>query len=146
MPLRTHGLRRAQSRSRATSPLAVRRFDTRKVHPIADWTNRDVHRYLGRHDLPYHPLWREGYVSMRLPPGVVVHRETYDDSRLEAEVAAYDERNHARFPLPPEKQRHTNRYGVLEKCTWSENVTRQLSLPERAGFASFLNSKGIVLD
>ena len=35
-----------------------------KVHPIADWTNRDVHRYLRQHDLPYHPLWDQGYVSI----------------------------------------------------------------------------------
>ncbi|MDD9878143.1 MAG: nitroreductase family protein [Magnetovibrio sp.] len=87
----------------------------------------------------------DGYVSMRLPPDVVVHRETYDDSDLEAGVGDYDERNHARFPLPPGKQRHTERYGVLEKCTWSENVSRQLSLPERDGFAAFLKSKGISL-
>ena len=32
--------------------------------PIADWTDRDVHRYLKRHDLPYHPLWEQGYTSI----------------------------------------------------------------------------------
>ncbi|MEK9722338.1 MAG: nitroreductase family protein [Rhodospirillaceae bacterium] len=89
---------------------------------------------------------KDGYVSMRLPPDVVVHHETYDDARLEADVAAYDDRNHERFPLTPGKQRHTDKYGVLEKCTWSENVTRQLSLPERAGFAAWLKSRGIDLD
>ncbi len=35
-----------------------------KVHPIADWTDRDVYRYLKGHDLPYHPLWERGYVSV----------------------------------------------------------------------------------
>ena len=35
-----------------------------KVHPIADWTDRDVHRYLTKHNLPYHPLWEKGYVSI----------------------------------------------------------------------------------
>jgi phosphoadenosine phosphosulfate reductase len=34
------------------------------VHPIADWTDRDVHRYLKRNDLPYHALWEQGYVSI----------------------------------------------------------------------------------
>ncbi len=51
------GLRRSQSESRATIPyldLAGARW---KVHAIADWTDRDVHRYLTKHDLPYHPLW-----------------------------------------------------------------------------------------
>ena len=58
------GLRRQQSESRA----AVRYVDWSrghwKVHAIADWTDRDVHRYLKRHGLPYHPLWNEGYVSI----------------------------------------------------------------------------------
>ncbi len=88
----------------------------------------------------------DGYVSMRLPPRVVVHRETYDDGNLGADVTAYDDRNHDRFPLSAGKQRHTDKYGVLEKCTWSENVARQLSLPERDGFAAWLRSKGINLD
>ncbi len=35
-----------------------------KVHPIAEWTDRDVHRYLTKHNLPYHPLWDKGYVSI----------------------------------------------------------------------------------
>jgi len=88
----------------------------------------------------------EGYVSMRLDPATVVHREIYDDDALVEEVTGYDDRNHDRFPLPAGKQRHTDRYGVLEKCTWSENVSRQLSLPERAGFADYLKSKDINLD
>ncbi len=88
---------------------------------------------------------QDGYVSMRLPQNVVVHREHYQDSDLEAEVRAYDDRNHDRFPLPPKEQRHADHYGVLEKCTWSENVTRQLSFPEREGFSSWLKSRGIDL-
>lgn len=87
-----------------------------------------------------------GYVSMRLPQSIVVHHDTYNDDDLEAGVTDYDDRAHARFALTPGKQRHTDKYGVLEKCTWSENVARQLSLPERAGFADFLKSKGIRLD
>ena len=35
-----------------------------KVHPIVDWTDRDVGLYLRRYDLPYHPLWDQGYVSI----------------------------------------------------------------------------------
>ena len=35
-----------------------------KVHPIIDWSNKDVHQYLTKHNLPYHPLWDEGYVSV----------------------------------------------------------------------------------
>ena len=87
-----------------------------------------------------------GYVSMRLPQKVVVHQDLYNDDDLETDVKDYDDRNHERFALTPTKQRHTDKYGVLEKCTWSENVVRQLSLPERAGFADYLKRKGINLD
>jgi nitroreductase/FMN reductase [NAD(P)H] len=86
-----------------------------------------------------------GTVSMRLPPSVVVHHDRYDDSRLEEAIAAYDRRRHARQPIPPDKQRHTERYGVLERCGWTENVARQLSLPERADFRRHLESHGFAL-
>ena len=58
------GLRRQQSNSR--KHLSVLRLqDGRvKMHPIIDWSNRDVHRYLTQHNLPYHPLWEKGYVSV----------------------------------------------------------------------------------
>ena len=58
------GLRRSQAESRAKlNPLEVRdgRF---KVHPIFDWSDRDVYLYLKAHGLPYHPLWDKGYVSI----------------------------------------------------------------------------------
>ncbi|MEW8026389.1 MAG: phosphoadenylyl-sulfate reductase [Candidatus Thiodiazotropha sp.] len=58
------GLRRQQSQSRSTLPV-VRIQDGRfKIHPVVDWHNRDVHRYLQKHNLPYHPLWNQGYVSV----------------------------------------------------------------------------------
>jgi phosphoadenosine phosphosulfate reductase len=58
------GLRRDQSSSRARiRPLELRdgRF---KLHPILDWTDRDVGQYLRQHGLPYHPLWEQGYISI----------------------------------------------------------------------------------
>lgn len=58
------GLRRRQSRSRVEAPVLERRHLRWKVHPIVDWTDRDVGRYLQRHQLPYHPLWNQGYVSI----------------------------------------------------------------------------------
>ena len=35
-----------------------------KIHPILDWTGKDVHDYLKKHELPYHPLHEQGYVSI----------------------------------------------------------------------------------
>ncbi len=58
------GRRREQSRSRADLPFAEAHGDIYKINPIADWSNRDVHRYLKLHDLPYHPLWESGYLSV----------------------------------------------------------------------------------
>jgi len=58
------GLRRQQADSRATLPVLRVQDGRYKLHPIIDWNDRDVHRYLRRYDLAYHPLWQEGYVSV----------------------------------------------------------------------------------
>ena len=58
------GLRRGQSSTRSDTPFLEWRKGRAKVHPIADWSDRDVHAYLSRHRLPYHPLWLRGYVSI----------------------------------------------------------------------------------
>jgi phosphoadenosine phosphosulfate reductase len=58
------GLRRTQARTRTlTTPIEFKR-GRYKVHPIIDWTDRDVGRYLKEHKLPYHPLWEKGYPSI----------------------------------------------------------------------------------
>jgi len=58
------GLRRSQSDERKDTPILERSNSRWKVHPIADWSDRDVHRYLTEHDLPYHPLWEHGFESI----------------------------------------------------------------------------------
>ncbi len=58
------GLRRSQSTSRAAAPFITRDQGRWKLHPIADWRDRDVGAYLRDHDLPYHPLWYQGFVSI----------------------------------------------------------------------------------
>jgi phosphoadenosine phosphosulfate reductase len=58
------GLRRDQSLERAKTPFVERSGDRFKVYPIADWTDKDIYDYLQKHDLPYHPLWEQGYVSI----------------------------------------------------------------------------------
>ena len=85
-------------------------------------------------------------VSMRLPPAAVVHRNRYDDENLPALVDGYDAARHAVQPIAPEKQRHPDRYGNAEICTWSENTARQMSVPERAAFSAFLRKRGFSLD
>ncbi|MFZ1643790.1 MAG: phosphoadenylyl-sulfate reductase [Candidatus Contendobacter sp.] len=58
------GLRRQQAKSRQDLDVLLWRNGRCKVHPLIDWTDRDVFRYLTRHKLPYHPLWEQGYVSI----------------------------------------------------------------------------------
>jgi phosphoadenosine phosphosulfate reductase len=58
------GLRRTQSSTRENLPVVAMQDGRLKVHPIIEWTDRDVHRYLEKHGLPYHPLWEKGYVSI----------------------------------------------------------------------------------
>ena len=58
------GLRRDQARTRAGIDFLELRDGRWKLHPIADWSDRDVWNYLQAHGLPYHPLWDRGYVSI----------------------------------------------------------------------------------
>jgi phosphoadenosine phosphosulfate reductase len=58
------GVRRAQAKTRARLvPIEFKR-GRYKVHPLYDWSDRDIGRYLDTHQLPYHPLWNQGYVSI----------------------------------------------------------------------------------
>ncbi|MEN8663088.1 MAG: phosphoadenylyl-sulfate reductase [Lentimonas sp.] len=58
------GLRRKQSSSRGDRPVAQQQNKILKVYPIIDWNDRDIYTYLTENDLPYHPLWDMGYVSV----------------------------------------------------------------------------------
>jgi phosphoadenosine phosphosulfate reductase len=58
------GLRRSQSTSRKTLNVLQKQTSQFKVHPIIDQSNRDLHIYMDKHQLPYHPLWEKGYVSI----------------------------------------------------------------------------------
>ena len=58
------GLRRTQGSTREALKVVQQQNKITKVHPIIDWDNRTVHRYLTEHGLNYHPLWDQGYVSV----------------------------------------------------------------------------------
>ncbi len=58
------GLRREQSSSRANLPILAIQNGVFKFLPVIDWTNKDVHYYLEQNNLPYHPLWDQGYLSV----------------------------------------------------------------------------------
>ncbi len=85
-------------------------------------------------------------ISPRLPLSLTVHTDRYDDSHLEAEVNAYDERRSAVQPIADEQQRDTQRFGAQEKYGWSEDKARQVSRPQRADFGQYLREHGFRLD
>ncbi len=58
------GLRREQSASRATLPVLGIGRGIFKILPVIDWNNKQVYEYLTQYDLPYHPLWDQGYLSV----------------------------------------------------------------------------------
>ena len=58
------GLRRAQSSTRESASVLELRDGNWKVHPIVDWSDREVWRYMQQNGLPYHPLWEKGYISI----------------------------------------------------------------------------------
>ena len=58
------GLRRSQSSTRADTQIVSVQRDVVKFCPIVEWSNKDIHYYLQDNNLPYHPLWDQGYVSV----------------------------------------------------------------------------------
>ena len=58
------GLRRQQATTREDLAPVVEQNGRYKIHPLIDWTDRDIYRYLTAYGLPYHPLWHQGYVSI----------------------------------------------------------------------------------
>jgi phosphoadenosine phosphosulfate reductase len=58
------GLRRCQTVERRNADFLELRDGRWKFHPVADWSDRDLWNYLQHHNLPYHPLWEHGYVSI----------------------------------------------------------------------------------
>ncbi|MCZ6672040.1 MAG: phosphoadenylyl-sulfate reductase, partial [Verrucomicrobia bacterium] len=77
------GLRREQSSSRKHLDVVMKQGNITKVHPIIDWTDLEIYQYLTNNNLPYHPLWEQGYVSIG---------DTHSTSRLLDGMNAEDTR------------------------------------------------------
>ena len=58
------GLRRSQSSTRQGRDFIEQQNKILKIYPILDWNDRDIYTYLTENNLPYHPLWDQGYVSV----------------------------------------------------------------------------------
>ncbi|MFQ5623307.1 MAG: phosphoadenylyl-sulfate reductase [Paracoccaceae bacterium] len=62
------GRKRHQAASRAGIDLFEGADGRLKVNPLAHWETRDVQAYFNTHDVPRHPLVREGYASIGCAP------------------------------------------------------------------------------
>jgi nitroreductase/FMN reductase [NAD(P)H] len=88
----------------------------------------------------------EGYMSLRLPPTINIHKDSYCDKNLPDEIDSYDQRRDAQFSIPKEKQRLTEIYGVANFYGWSEDKSRQVSTTERDQLAAYLTKRGFNLE
>lgn len=58
------GLRQNQTQFRQKLDFVNQQGKQYKILPILKWNSRDVYQYLTKHDLPYHPFFDQGYVSV----------------------------------------------------------------------------------
>ena len=58
------GLRSNQTQHRQTLKRVDQQGEIYKIHPILHWHSRDIYQYLTANDLPYHPFFDLGYVSV----------------------------------------------------------------------------------
>ena len=66
------GIRRDQTANRANAqPVELMPDGRVKVNPLVAWTRRDLWAYIDRHDLPSHPLFSQGYLSVGCAPCTV---------------------------------------------------------------------------
>ncbi|HUZ83338.1 MAG TPA: phosphoadenylyl-sulfate reductase [Gaiellales bacterium] len=77
------GIRREQSTTRRTARKIEKdeRRGVVKIQPLADWTSRDVWRYIWRHDIPYNPLHDHGFPSIGCIPCTTSVRGATADER-----------------------------------------------------------------
>lgn len=63
-------IRRDQSAARANAGIVEwdAKFGLVKVNPLANWTRKDVWRFVVENDVPYNPLYDQGYASIGCGP------------------------------------------------------------------------------
>ncbi len=123
-----------------TCPISAVRNEARAVADLLD---------LPDHVFPFAGL-AIGYpahapqIAKRLPLGVTVHTDHYNEANLHEDVAAYDADRAANQPYG--NQRFPEIFGKSDPYTWSEDKVRQYSQPERANFGAYIRSIGFKLD
>ncbi|MBI3705461.1 MAG: nitroreductase family protein [Rhizobiales bacterium] len=82
-------------------------------------------------------------ITARLPLGLTLHEERFDEGDLGQQIESYDRRRDARRPY--RNQRQPERFGRAEFYGWSEDKARQYASPQRADFGAFVRAQGFKL-
>ncbi len=90
------------------------------------------------------PKFPEPRIAMRLPLSATVHRNRFSEDGIREAVDAYDMRRHAVQPMT--KQRAVDRFGEVERYTWSEDKARQYAGEERADWGAYVRRCGFKLE
>jgi phosphoadenosine phosphosulfate reductase len=64
------GIRRDQADTRKSARFLERdgRFQVYAVSPLLNWSGKDIYHYMKANNLPYHPLYEKGYLSVGCNP------------------------------------------------------------------------------
>src|SRR5205823_2279182 len=64
------GIRRQQAATRRDRQFVEwsDRFNCYAISPLLNWSTRQLHQYMRQHDLPFHPLYQQGYLSIGCSP------------------------------------------------------------------------------
>ena len=64
------GIRRDQAKTREAARFVEwdPDYNLYAVSPILDWSTKQIYQYMKQHDLPYHPLYEKGYLSIGCNP------------------------------------------------------------------------------
>lgn len=83
-------------------------------------------------------------ISPRLPLSMTCHVDRYHEDNLRKTIDTYDKARAKSQPYAT--QRLTDRFGVKDTYTWSDDKVRQYSQRERSDFGAFIRAKGFRLD
>lgn len=74
------GVRKDQSAVRNNMDVIEKRANNiLKVHPMLEWTSKDIYKYIKVHNLQSHPLEKKGYMSIGCVP--CTHKWSLEDQR-----------------------------------------------------------------
>jgi phosphoadenosine phosphosulfate reductase len=64
------GIRRNQADTRKAARFVEwnTRYNCYAVSPLLNWSSKDIYQYMKQNDLPYHPLYEQGYASIGCNP------------------------------------------------------------------------------